>query len=126
MNGDFLGTRRLGTFRDFVPSAALGFGDRGAVLAVATNRAADDMNVQTYAILRVKEEGEEHFVRQLSTLRPEIFARALDDVPAVRVAIRLLQTHVAVLPPACALSRTRSFHPGRTKWHVYPFGMRSR
>ena len=40
--------------------------------------------------------------------------------------VRLLQTHMVVLAPARALSRTGSFHPGRTKWHVYPFGMRSR
>ena len=32
----------------------------------------------------------------------------------------------AVVLPAFALSRTGNFHPGRTKWHVYPFGMRSR
>ena len=37
-----------------------------------------------------------------------------------------LQTHMVVLAPARTLSSTGSFHPGRTKWHVYPFGMRSR
>jgi hypothetical protein len=36
------------------------------------------------------------------------------------------QPHMVVLALACALSRTGSFHPGRTKWHVYPFGMRYR
>jgi hypothetical protein len=39
---------------------------------------------------------------------------------------RFLQTYTVVPAPARALSRTGSFHPGRTKWHVYPFGMRSR
>ena len=60
-----------------MPYAALGFGDRGAVLAVAGNSAADDMNVQTYAMLRVKEEGEKHFVRQLSMLRPKKVANEM-------------------------------------------------
>jgi hypothetical protein len=36
------------------------------------------------------------------------------------------KTHMSVVPRACALSRIGSFHPGRTKWQVYPLGMRSR
>ena len=40
--------------------------------------------------------------------------------------VRLPQTHMTVLAPAGALFRTGSFQTGRTKWHVYPFGMRAR
>ena len=50
------------------------------------------------------------------------------DVTALLALIR--SEHLSALgskrTPAHALSRTGSFHPGRTKWHVYPFGIRSR
>jgi hypothetical protein len=58
-------------------------------------------------------------------LRDRIRVRAVLSA-SMSTEARLLQLHMVVLVPARALSRTGSFHPGRTKWHVYPFGMRSR
>ena len=47
-------------------------------------------------------------------------------VPLRRSTMPLASTCHMFEETAWRLSRTGSFHPGLTKWQVYPFGMRSR
>src|ERR1700720_1079620 len=56
------------------------------------------------------------------------FARGMTVTgdPARRINFLEPLRQMAFAAPTFALSRTGNFHPGRTKWQVYPFGMRSR